>query len=45
LYECGTSSVPLWKKNGLKVFENGVLRKIFESKREEVTEGWRNLQN
>jgi hypothetical protein len=29
----------------LKVFENGVLRRLFGSKRDEVTEGWRKLRN
>jgi hypothetical protein len=27
------------------VFENKVLRRIFENKEEEVTEGWRNLHD
>jgi hypothetical protein len=27
------------------VFENRMLRRIFESKRDEVTKGWRNLHN
>jgi hypothetical protein len=27
------------------VFENGVLRRIFEPKRDEVTGGWRKLHN
>jgi hypothetical protein len=29
----------------LRVFENRVLRRIFRSKRNEVTGGWRKLQN
>jgi hypothetical protein len=29
----------------LKVCENGVLRRIFEPKREEVVGGWRRLHN
>jgi hypothetical protein len=32
-------------KAGLRVFENTVLRKIFGPKRDEVTGGWRKLQN
>jgi hypothetical protein len=28
---------------GLKVFRNGMLRRIFGSKREEATRGWRKL--
>jgi hypothetical protein len=27
------------------VFDNRILRRIFEPKREEVTEGWRKLNN
>jgi hypothetical protein len=30
---------------GLRVFENRVLRKIFEPKRDEVTGEWRRLHN
>jgi hypothetical protein len=30
---------------GLRVFENRVLRKIFEPKRDEVTGDWRRLHN
>jgi hypothetical protein len=29
----------------VKVFENRVLRRVFGSKREKVTGGWRNLHN
>jgi hypothetical protein len=29
----------------LRVFENGVLRRIFGPKRDEVTDEWRNLDN
>ena len=32
------------EEHRLRVFENGVLRKIFWPKREEVTEEWRSLQ-
>ena len=32
-------------RNRLRVFENRVLRKIFGTKREDVTGGWRNLHN
>jgi hypothetical protein len=31
--------------NGLRVFENGVLNRLFGSERDEVTAGWRKLQN
>ena len=43
LYGCETWSLTLRKECRLWVFENGVLRKIFGSKRDEVTEEWRNL--
>jgi len=33
------------EKNRLRVFENGVLRRIFESKRDEVTREWRKLHD
>jgi hypothetical protein len=32
-------------KHRLSVFENRVLRRIFGSKRDEVTGGWRKLHN
>jgi hypothetical protein len=35
----------LREEHRLKVFENRVLRTIFESKRDEVTGGWRKLHN
>jgi hypothetical protein len=35
----------LWEKSRLSVFENRVLRRIFELKRDEVTEEWRKLYN
>jgi hypothetical protein len=38
-----TWSVTLTEEHRLRVFENRVLRRIFGSKREEVTEGWRKL--
>jgi hypothetical protein len=37
LYECATWSLSLREKRRLKVFENIVLRRIFELKRDEVT--------
>jgi hypothetical protein len=45
LYRCETWSLTLRKERRLRVFENRVLRKIFGSKRNEVTEGWRKLHN
>jgi hypothetical protein len=39
LYGCGTWSLTLREEHGLKVFENRVLKRIFGSKRDEVTGG------
>jgi hypothetical protein len=36
LYGCETSSLTLREEHRLKVFENKVLRRIFEPKRDEV---------
>jgi hypothetical protein len=45
LYGCETWSLTLRKEHRLRVFENRVLRKIFGSKRDEVTGEWRKLHN
>jgi hypothetical protein len=45
LYGCETWSLTLRKKHRLRVFENRVLRRIFEPKRDGVTGEWRNLHN
>jgi hypothetical protein len=45
LYGYETWSLTLREKNGLKVFENRVLRRIFGPKRDEVTGEWRKLQS
>jgi len=45
LYGCETWSLTLSEERRLRVFENGVLRRIFEPKREEVTGEWRKLHN
>jgi hypothetical protein len=37
LYGCETLSLTLWEENILRVFGNRVLRRIFGSKRDEVT--------
>jgi hypothetical protein len=44
---CGleTWSLSLREEHRLWVFENRVLRLIFEPKRDEVTGGWRKLKN
>ena len=45
LYGCETWSLTLRGERGLRVFENRVLRRIFEPKRDEVTGKWRKLHN
>jgi len=45
LYGCENSSLTLREERGLRMFENGVLRKIFGRKRDEVTGEWRKLHN
>jgi hypothetical protein len=45
LYGCETLSLTLREEHRLRVFENRVLRRIFGSKRDEVTVGWRKLHN
>ena len=42
---CETWSLMLREERRLKVFENRVLRRIFGSKRDEVTVEWRKLHN
>jgi hypothetical protein len=42
---CETWSLELREEHRLRVFENGVLRKIFGTKREEVAGCWRRLHN
>jgi hypothetical protein len=37
--------VTLRDEHRLRVFENRVLRRIFKTKKDEVTEGWRKLHN
>ena len=45
LYVCETWSLTLREERRLKVSENKVLRRIFRSKRDEVTGEWRKLHN
>ena len=45
LYGCERWSLTLREECRLRVFENGVLRRIFEPKRDEVTGEWRKLHN
>jgi hypothetical protein len=45
LYGCETWSPTLREEYRLRLFENRVLRRIFGSKRHEVTGGWRKLHN
>jgi hypothetical protein len=45
LYGCETWSLPIREEHRLEVFENRVLRKIFEPKKGEVTVEWGKLLN
>ena len=45
LYGCETWSLTLREERRLRVFENRVLRRVFVSKRDEVTGEWRKLHN
>jgi len=45
LYGCETWSLTLREERMLRVFENRVLRRVFGSKRDEVTGEWRKLHN
>ena len=45
LYGCETWSLVLREERKLRVFENIVLRRIFGSRRDEVTGEWRRLYN
>jgi hypothetical protein len=45
LYGCETLSLTLREEHRLRVFENRVLRRIFEPKRDEATGEWRKLYN
>jgi len=45
LYGCETWSLTLQKERKLRVFENMVLRRIFGTRRHEVTGEWRRLHN
>jgi len=42
---CETWSLTLREESRLNVFDNGVLRRIFGPKRDEVTREWRKLHN
>jgi len=43
LFGCETWSHTIRKEHGLRVFDNRVLRRIFEPKRNEATEEWKRL--
>ena len=45
LYGCETLSLPMREEHRLKVFENRVLKRIFEPRMDEVTVEWRKLHN
>ena len=44
-YGCETWSLTLREERRLMAFENGVLRRIFGPKRDEVTAAWRKIHN
>jgi len=45
LYGCDTWMLTLREERRLRVFENRVLRRVFEPKRDKVTREWRKLHN
>jgi len=45
LYGCESWSLTLREERRLRVFENGVLRRVFGPKKDEVTGEWRKLHN
>jgi hypothetical protein len=45
LYGCETGSLTISEEHRLRAFANKVLRRIFGSKRDEVTVKWRKLHN
>jgi len=45
LYGCETWSLTLTEERRLRLFKNRVPRRLFESKRTEVTGEWRKLKN
>ena len=45
LYGCETWSLTIREERRLRVFGNGVLKRIFGPKRDEVTRDWRKLHN
>jgi hypothetical protein len=45
LYGCEAWSLTLKEEHRLRMFENRVLRRIYDPKRDEVTRDWRKLHN
>jgi hypothetical protein len=45
LYGCETWLLTLTEERRLRVFENRVLRRVFQPKGDQVTEEWRKLHN
>jgi hypothetical protein len=45
LYGCEIWSLTVREEHKLRVFENRVLRRIFQPKRDGVKEGWKKLHN
>ena len=45
LYGCETWSLTMREEHSLRVFESGVLRRIFGPKKDELTREWRKLHS
>ena len=45
LCACENWSLTLREERGLRVYQNGVLRRIFGPKRDDLAEEWRKLRN
>jgi hypothetical protein len=45
LYGCKTWTLTLREEHRLRMFENRMLRRTFEPKRDEIAGGWRKLHN
>jgi hypothetical protein len=45
MYRCETWSLKMREEHRLRVFENRVLRRVLDPKRDEVTGGWKKLHN
>ena len=45
LYGCEALFLTLWEEHKLRIYQKRMLRKIFRTKRKEVTGEWRGLRN